>query len=260
MAFTNPVNKQVKHSGRRKGLNIYNTDKYYNLNLILRSDVNNMQEVNVLTKPNIDKHILETSPAELAMEDTKYIYSKGATYDGGLLDEDYVITMIKKGMQVFYYAPVGQLVPEPVLDALSEGRGGVIYRQAGLAQQTPEYLNNVAKAHEATHVAIDCLIILPDVRPYDMMTALSNLKTNVDNVQFVFDPLHDNEIRPLEKPFYYVSLADNLWHCYSKHKFNFFKELKNPLSGWGMLIDLIADNSEDLSNLKELEAKDRGHK
>ena len=252
MAFTPPVNKKTKRTGRTKRLNIYNTDKYYNLMITKAEEVKNYNSVNLSTKPEIDTIILKSSPMDIMLSEDKYLYVQDE-----MLEDEYALTMIKKGFNLFYYAK--RPVPSKILEAMAESnRGAIIYKMRSNDKIDKEFITNVSDAHACTKVIFDCPVVIPDIAPVDVLTNLAHFSTNVDEVQVDVMPLHDKEIRAYEKPYYYVELADNLWHCYPKHKFEYFKELKNPLSGWGMLINLLADTDNDYKTLTELMTKDRG--
>ena len=252
MAFTPPVNKKVKRSGRTKRLNIYNTDKYYNLMVTPVNEVKNYNSVNLSTKSVIDDIIIKSSYMDILLLEDKFLYVQDE-----MLEDEYALTMIKKGFNLFYYAK--RTVPDKILDAMaSTNRGAIIYKMHPSSKIDKDLINNVSKAHEATKVIIDCPVVIPDIAPVDVLTNLAHFSTNVDEVQVDIMPLHDKELREYEKPYYYVDISDNLWHCYPKHKFEYFKELKNPLSGWGMLINLMADTDSDYRTLTELMTKDKG--
>lgn len=257
MAFREPTKGKKSRKGRKKHLTLYNTDKFYNLTLSLVDEVKDRQPVNVLTKADIDKYILETNPVDLLTDNRKFMYDQGA-----LIDDNYVITMIKKGMDVYYHtmdprAGHAGTVPDDVLDAYAQSnRGAVVF---GMEKEPHrDYVTSVEKAHEATKVIIDCPVVIPDVEPNQVVMALAPLSTNVDEVQVDMMPLHDGEMADFRKAFYYYSIADDLYRPYPQSKFDWFKVIKNPLSGWGMSINLFYQDETEKKALDSLVAKDRG--
>jgi len=257
MAFREPTNGNgVARKGRKKHLTIYNTDKYYNLTLSSAEIIKKRIPINILTKPDIDTYMATTSPIDMLTDDKQFIYDQNS-----LLDEDYIITMIKKGMDVYYRSRDPRkghagLVPDRILEAYANSnRGAVVFGME--AEPHRDYIANVEKAHEATRVIIDCTVVLPDITASDVVMSLAPLSTNVDEVQVDVVPLRENEIADFRKTYYYFSLADNLYMPYAKAKFDWFKQIKNPLSGWGMLINMFYRSEDDKKALEDLVKKDK---
>ena len=257
MAFREPTKGTKKRRGRQKHLTIYNTDKYYNLKLAPASTVEDHIAVNMLSKSDIDAYIASASPIDIINDDKRFIYDQGS-----LLDDEYVITMIKKGMNVDYRARDPRkghagIVPDDVLDAYARSnRGSVVFGME--AEPHRDYITGVEKAHEATRVVIDCPVVLPDVEPTKVIMALAPLSTNVDEVQVDVVPLHENEMADFRKTFYYWDLSTNLYMPYAQSKFDWFKKIKNPLSGWGMLIKMFYRTDADKQAMEALVKKDKG--
>ena len=256
MAFREPTKGTKKRKGRQKHLTIYNTDKYYNLVLSPASEVRDRVPVNMLTKADIDTYMATTSPADILMDNKKFVYDQGS-----LLDDNYVITMIRKGMDVNYHTRDHRkghagLVPDDVLSAYAlSNQGAVVFGME--ADPHRDYITNVEKAHEATRVIIDCPVVLPDVEANKVVFALAPLSTNVDEVQVDVMPLHDTEMVDFRKAYYYYSIADDLYVPYPKSKFDWFKYIKNPLSGWGMVINMFYWDDADKTAIEDLVKKDK---
>lgn len=268
MAFVEPVKGRTKVKGRKKHLTIYNTDKYYNLNLATAGAERNFVPINALTKAKIDAYFMKATPMEIASSSTVYSYTQGSQLGIGFSSEEYIISLIKKGAIIMYktYDPRkghAGIVPDEILDAMAmSNRGGILFGME--ADPHRDYIDNVRKAHEATVTYIDCPVVVPDISAERILVSLEPLATNIDEVQIDLPPLHDekghHEIRDWEKPYYYVSATDNLWHVYPKHEFTLFKGLKNSLSAWGMKINMIVYSEEEKKALEELAKRDRNGK
>ena len=260
MAFEEPVKGTTKVKGRKKHLTIYNTDKYYNLNLTMAKNERNFIPVNILTEKKIKAYFESTSPMEILKNPAVFSYTQDT-----FLDNDLVLTMINKGAIVMYKTFNGRrghsgIVPDEILDALANSnRGGVMFGMEPDPHR--DYIDSVAKAHEATMVYIDCPVIVPDISPERVLVSLEPLATNVDEVQIDFPPLHmdkkHQELRDWEKPYYYITSKDHLWHVYPKHEFKFFLGLKNSLSAWGMQINMVMHDEEEKKAIEELAKADR---
>ncbi|ACO37069.1 hypothetical protein lb338_phage_148 [Lactobacillus phage Lb338-1] len=251
MPYVEPTNGKIKHTGRKKRLNIYNTDKYYNFSTALAKDVDSKVNVDFSTKPYIDEIMAQNSMADLYADDTRYFYEQGK-----MLIDDYVIDMIKSGMYVEYYVKL--LVSDAVLDAMAEsGRGKVIYGTFGAHKNIDrDLVNNVMKAHEATKVMFDFPGFMPDLHAETLLMYMANFRTNVDLVNIDFSPLHEDEMVDWRKPYYYLA-PDGLYHPYTKEKFNFFKKIKDPLSAWGMNIVMVANSKAEQAALDDMARKDQ---
>lgn len=250
MAFREPVKRTKARKTRTKHLTLYNTDKYYNLKLTDRKVPDSRYPVNLATKAEIDKYMLEMSPAEMLMDSRTFLYVQGS-----LLSDEYALTMIRKGMDVFYMANMinrhSGLVPDKILDALANSRrGGVIYRPE--PEPCRDYVNNVSKAHMATKVIISQAVKIPDIEPNVFENVLAPLRMNVDEVQIDFTPLHADEVAPWEKSYYYYSLEDDLYHVYPKSGFEWFEHIRKGLSGWGMLINILYSSESERDTWIEL--------
>ena len=209
-----------------------------------------------MTKADVDDYMIKTNPVDILQDDTKYLYIQGS-----LLDDNYVITMIKKGMNVFYHTNDSRrghagLVPDNVLEAYAlSNRGAIIF---GMEKEPHrDYIANVEQAHEATKVIIDCPVVIPDVSPNGVLMSLAPLSTNVDEVQVDMMPLHSEELRDFEKPYYYFSIVSNLYEVYPKSMFDYFKQLKSPLSGWGMIINLLVNDTNSIATINDLVKQDK---
>lgn len=256
MAFREPTKGTKKRKGRQKHLTLYNTDKYYNLTQTSAKEVKDRIPVNMLTKADIDTYMAITSPADILMDNKKYIYDQGS-----LLDENYVITMIKKGMDVYYHTRDPRkghagLVPGTILEAFAaSNKGAVVFGME--AEPHRDYIVSVEKAHEATRVIIDCPVVLPDVEANKVVMALAPLSTNVDEVQVDMMPLHEEEISDFRRAYYFYDITKDWYTPYPKSKFDWFKRIKNPLSGWGMIINMMYWSDSDKTGMAELVKKDK---
>lgn len=236
---------------RRKRLLVYNSDRFYNVNLMKTSDIEDKIKVTRLNEQEIEEemdNLIETSKRFPRRNSLEYlIYQEKFKND----------TLIKKIMNhaggVSYYTD--SIVPYHVLkDLASNLNGECVY--ALKPEYTPEEIQNINLAFMATRVVIDAPVVLPDTNPYDVLFALNDLKTDVDNVQFSFPPLTESEVGERHKRFY-AKRSDGLYYMKTKYRFSFFRYIQTSLSIWNMNIYLVCETQEDLDALKKLITKDR---
>lgn len=248
MSYVEPVNGKLKHKGRKKNLNIYNTDKIYNFETRLDSDIKDYIHVTAKTKPDIDSYLLEANPVRIALDDNIYQY-----YQGALGTDKTIISYIEQGLTVCYYAHDD--VSDDVLDALAKaGQGFIIYTPRKVI--TRDFVNNVQKAHEATKVCFFFPMIMPDIQPTDVISYMDKFKTNVDEVQLSFEPLVEKNYTQLRKPFYYQKIGSKLHYMFPGVIFSFFKLIKDPLSSYGMRIVILSADKDEKKALDDMAEKD----
>lgn len=243
--------KKPKKHPRQKRLLIGNTDRHYNVNYMLKSDIEDKIKVTKLNEAEIESemdNLIATSKRFPRRNSLDYlIYQSRYKND----------TLIKKVMEhaggVSYYTD--SIVPYHVLKDLAKNLDGECVYQLK-KKFSVEEIHNINLAFMATRVVIDAPVILPEVNPYDVLFALHDIKTDVDEVQFSFPPLKEEVIQEHHKRFY-VKRNDGLYHLKTKYKFSFFKYVQNSLSVWGANIHLVCEDPQDMEALKKLIDKDR---
>lgn len=224
---------------RDKRLNIYNTDRYFNINLMKRDDIASKIKVTRLNEDEIEKDMDELasmSTHRMAMRDDNAYILFQEKYNNDRL----VRKVLNHGGSVSYYTDT--IVPYYILTELAKNP----YSETVYAIK-PEYskreVENIQLGFMACEVAIDCPVVLPDVSPYDLLFALHPLKTNVDRVQVSFPWLTEEEIQPRHQRFY--QKVNGHYEMLPKYKYEFFKYIQTSLSLWRMYIWLVCDSEQD---------------
>ena len=248
-----------KNKGRKKKLNIYNTDKYYNLDLISNSEQGSLIPITPFNvdKIHMDLAVTRNSENWLTMDKPRFIYYVQSMLDPNISN---LIDIIEMGADVTYFTRFP--VPDNILDAFAKQDTGRILFQFPPSSYPKElkrqFVLGVKKAYEATEVNFDCIVIMPDIAPVDVVSALSYYGSSVDNVRIDFPPLHGEELRDFEKSYYYLEPGNKeLWHCYPKDMFGYVKKLQRPLSSWGMQIQLTYHSKMEYDALTALIKADR---
>jgi len=228
---------------REKRLNIGNSDKHYNINLMKSKDIEEKLKVHRLNEKRIESEMdtLESRSRHLPLRDAKeyLIYQEKYTNDR------LIRKIISHGGSVSYYTT--SIVPYYVLKQLANHtESEVIY------SIKPEYTDrekeNIQLSYMATKVIIDCPMVIPDMSPYDLLFALHDLKTNVDKVQLSFPPLAEIADRHKE----YYELRNGKYYVKPHYKYMFFKYIQHSLSLWKMNIWIIADDDIDYGEMRRI--------
>jgi hypothetical protein len=255
MVYTKPTRSTSKK--RRKRLTIGNTDKYNNYKSITNDDLNNMVVINAknvkLMKAKIEKQLNEGKDITNIM----YRYDNIKSEEN-IVAEDDLIELLDMGINITYHVLTGS-ISDKLLNALGSATGTtqILYT---LENSYKETVSNLVSAHEATKVVFDVSLILPDMTTADVIKYFSPYATNIDEVQIDIPNLTTKEIMwgnsdivEMRKAFY-LYLPDNLWHCYTKNKYNVFKALERPFSGWGTYLTMVCTNKEEKKALDKMVA------
>lgn len=231
---------------RLKRLNIGNTDRYYNLNLILSDHYKNMVHVTYLNQAELTTKMrkLEQESKEdkygLHQRDSNsYIFYKKGFDDDTLMD-----LLLKHAGHLIYYAE-GHAPYTVITKFASDLTGSIMFRLEDKVNL--DYIHSVFTAHEATEVLVDCPIVVPDIKASDIKFALNPLKTNVDRVVLNFPVLKPEEYQPRFADYYYQ--VKGVYYVKPEIKFKYFEELRLALSLWGMYIDLTMDSLDELGQV-----------
>ncbi len=228
---------------RVKRLNIYNTDRYFNINLMKRSDIVNKIKVNRLNEKEVeaqmDKLAEQSSPRLAHKDDKSYIL-----YQEKYTNDRLIQKVLKHGGSVTYYTDT--IVPYYILQQLASNLTSEVVYPAKQHYENRE-IENVQLSFTACPVTIDCPVVIPDVSPYDVLFSLHPLKTSVDKVQISFPWLSEKEASPRHEEFYH-KVEDRDGYHYEvkpKYKYDYFKYVQTSLSIWAMNIWLVCDSDED---------------
>lgn len=236
---------------RTKRLNIYNTDRYFNINLMKRSDITEKIKVNRLNEKTVEAEMDELaskSPSRFALRDDKAYILYQELYTNDTL----IAKVLKHGGSVSYYTDT--VVPYYVLKDLAKNLTSEVVYPTKPSYSHKE-IENIQQSFMACPVIIDCPVVLPDMSPYDVLFALHPLKTNVDKVQISFPCLQPDEFQARHERYYHK--VGNHYELLPKYKYEFFKYVQTSLSIWAMNIWLVCDSDEDYNAVNEYIEKEQ---
>lgn len=237
--------------GRVKKLNIFNTDRYFNVNLMKRTDIEEKRKITRLNEATIEEEmdLLEARSRKYPVRDTNSYLIFQEKYTNDALIEK----VISHGGEVSYYTDT--VVPYYVLKQLAMNlESEVIYTLR--PEFTEKEQENIELSYMATRVVIDVPIVLPDMSPYDLLFILHPLKTNVDRVQLSFPPLHKDELSERHMEYYEQVPNTDLYTMKPHYKYSFFKYIQTSLSIWKMNIWIVCDNTADYDAMNNFVQKD----
>ena len=220
---------------KNKTLTIYNSDRYFNIDVKDKSDISDSIKV---TRLNEDE--IESSLDVLASAQSRYKVKDNNTYM--LFNEKYnndklIQKVCNHGGRVLYYTDT--TVPYYIFKQLTSLKdSAIIYKMREAF--TPKGVDNIALSYMGTKVIIDVSVVLPNVNPYDIIRALHPIKTNVDEVHLTFPKL--KSIEPGQERFYYHT-SDG-YELKTKYKLDFAEHLRVSLSVWKMYIYILVDDMD----------------
>lgn len=227
---------------RRKRLNIYNTDRHFNFNLVEKDEINSKIKITRENEDDIEKSLdlVAGKSKKFKLRDDKDYLIYQEKYNNDKL----IKKVINHGGSVSYYTDT--IVPYYVLTQLSMNtKSEVIY--ALRAKFKKEEVENINLSYMGTTVTIDAPVVIPDISPYALLFALHPLKTNVDRVQLSFPSLTGREVRGRHKKYYHK--VGKHWEVKPEIKYEYFKFIQDSLSIWGMNIWIVCDSKTDLDTL-----------
>lgn len=238
----------AKHQ-RTKRLNIGNTDRMFNINLMRESDIEEKIKVTRLNEKEIEENmdVLEKRSRKLPLKDSNeyLVYQEKYTNDR-LLNK-----LFSHGGMITYYT--NTIIPYYVLQKLSMNLNSeVVYSIR--KPFSDEEQENIELSYMATRVIIDIPVVIPDMNPYDILFTLEKLKTNVDSVQISFPRIHKSNIKEHHKEYYEKS--GDFYYAKPNYKYMYFKYVQTSLSIWKMNIYLVANDDDDYKALEKLVNKE----
>lgn len=243
---------------RKKRLTIYNTDRYYNVNLMLRTDLESKIKVTKLNEKTIEAEmdkLAEVSGRLNERDNKSYIM-----YQESYLNDTLLQKLMRHAGSLTYYTDTE--VPYYVIKGLANNPNSeAVY--GSRRDFTYDEVDNVALTFTASTVVIDVPVVIPDISPYDLLFMLHPLKTNVDKVQLSFPKLKKSEIAPRHAKYYHK--VGDFYEVKPKIKYRYFKYIQTSLSIWKMNIYIVCDSPEDKHALnmlieRELNKRNPGRK
>lgn len=230
---------------RAKRLNILNTDRHLNVNLMKREDIENKVKVHRLNEEEIEQEM-----DELHKKSRRYPIRNNKEYliyQEKYTNDTLIAKIIQHGGGVSYYT--NTILPYQVLTQLSRNLNSeVIYSIR--KPFTDKEQENIELSYMGTKVIIDCPVVIPDTNPYDLLFCLEKIKTNVDKVQLSFPPLRETEIAERHKE-YYEKIGD-LYYVKASYKYKYFQHVQTSLSLWKMNIWLVTNTPKEHKELTEI--------
>lgn len=230
---------------RKRTLNVYNTDRILNLNLTTVQQESDFIKVTRINEKEIEAEmdkLQKESKRYNKRNDKKYLLYK-ERYPNDTLQEK----IFNHGGHIYYYTD--SRVPIPVINQLAATpQSEVIYLCK--KEHSLEDVVNVHLTSMATQVTLDVPIVLPDINVYDYLFALYPLRYHVDKVKISFPPLREDEIQERHKEYYVF--YNGMYRMKSKHKYECFKHLQDPLSVWKMNIWLVCDSERDKKMVEDM--------
>ncbi|AEW47172.1 hypothetical protein BCP78_0165 [Bacillus phage BCP78] len=234
---------------RKKGLNVYNTDRTFNINLTTKQEESKFVKVTRLNEKEIEREMdkLKEESARFSKRNDKTYLLFKQRYPNDTLHSK----IFNHGGSIKYYSD-GR-VPIPVINQLAGvPQSEVIYRCK--KDYTAEDVMNVHLASMATSVVVDVPIVLPDINIYDYLFSLHPLRYHVDKVRISFPALREDEIQERHKKYYIF--YNGMYHLKAKYKYQCFCHLQEPLSTWKMNIWLVCDSKKDKQMIEDMVLND----
>lgn len=233
----------------RKFLNIGNSSRIFNINLMTRESIAKKIKIHRLNEDKIEKEmdLLAKKSKRFPIKDqNEYII-----FQEKYTNDKLIRKVIQHGGTVSYYTD--STVPYYVLKQLATHTDSEVIFQIR-EEFTDAQVENVNLSFMATQVIIDCPVVVPDNSPYDILFSLHDLKTDVDKVQLSFPPLREIAERH-EK--YYEQRDDELYHLKPMYQYQYYGHIERSLSLWAMNIFIVANTDYDHKELKKYVDKAR---
>ncbi|AAY53369.1 hypothetical protein [Listeria phage P100plus] len=238
-----------KDNTRKKRLNIYNTDRYFNMNLMKRSAIEKSIKVTRLNEKEIEEEMDKL--AEGSTRFNKKNKKSYLLYQEKYTNDRLIQKLFAHGGSVTYYT--NSIIPYYVIKHMAQSTTSkAVYSVK--KEFTEEQVKNIELTKMATTVIIDVPVVVPDVSPYDVLFSLHPLKTDVDGVQFSFPRLGKSEIQKRHLPFY--ELKGKVYELRPEIKYEYVKYTQVSLSIWGMYLWLVCNSEEDFQEIDKLLQKD----
>lgn len=245
------TSERISYMARKKRLNINNTDRYFNIQLMLKDDITNKIKVTRLNEDEIEQEM-----DELAEKSTRRMNAKNdksyILYQEKYNNDTLIHKLLNYAGSVTYYSTT--IVPYYVTRELAKNlQSEVVYPVKPYYE--PREIENIQMNFTACPVSLDCPVVIPDISPYDILFAVHPLKTSVDKIRISFPALLPEEIQPRHKEFYYK--AGDHYEVLPHVKYRYFKYIQTSLSLWKMNIWLVCDSEEDKEEIQKLIDKDQ---
>lgn len=227
-----------------KTLNINNSSRLFNLNLILLNDLKDFTVVSPFNEQKITGIM-----NKLDKESSRFNHRDEAhylVYHSKVDDDDLVDKLFDHAGEVSYYTE--GLVPYHVMKKMAQCPVSEAIFSLRKSYSDQE-VRNIQMTASATQTAIDMSVVLPDLNPYDCLFSLFDLRYNVDKIRLTFPPLTSQEMSPSKNEYYTYNSEDQLFHMKTRYKWDFYKVVKESLSKWKMNIWFVCESEDEKSTI-----------
>lgn len=215
---------------RQRRLNVYNSDKMFNLSFLPKSEDNytlvtsdSAEEI----KQHLKEHASEQDEFLKERDDVSYLIE-----DTEDRDDELVQLLFEYGGHVTYLAH--SMIPAPVIELLARNRRYATPAYRFKDDYTVLEAENVQQVSAGAKVTVR-VDVTHLITPFDVMSAMADLMFSVDTVEFRF-------------------LSGEDWT--PEEKYDFFNEIRDALSGWKMGIVFVTENEEEQEYLEKRKADD----
>ena len=228
---------------KNKSLTIGNTDRYFNLHLKHRKEIDSFIKVTRRNENKIEREmdkLIEQSTRYSIRDSKKYLLFNEKYNNDRLIDK-----LTKHSGEMRFYT--NKNGPYYVVKGLANHKkSSIVYSlRKGFSQ---EEIENISLTFMATKVIIDVPIVIPDINPYDILDSLSYIKTNVDEVHVSFPRLKSIQDKHKE---YYV-FDGEMYDVKPSEKIKYIEYLRASLSIWKMYLHVIANTDKDYQELNTI--------
>lgn len=242
-------------TSRQKKLTVGNTDRHFNLNLLLESEYRGRATpVNKDSFKEIqrDMNELRAQSRRLpVMDDNLYEITYTTDMDDGLFTD-----LCNHGGGIKFRTST--VAPYYVIQQLANNPDSeIIYTR--IESIDSKRRQNVELAFMATKTSVEVDITLPMEGPWDLVFDLEPLKLTLDNLYLRFPIITDRRDIPKGFIHMYEKLPEG-YRLLPEYRYKYFKHIQTSLSIWKVNIYLICEDTDVLQELEELKKLDRPKK
>lgn len=238
--------------GRTRRLNVYNSDKIFNLTFTNNRRLNDFISVNPV---NQDELLEELEAYDKTQDDLvkirtdkKYLIARNP-----VINDRLIALIFKYGAEIVYFSAMsdrsGVQIPVYITELLAKNVRNAYLVVPYRKEYTQKEIESIQRASTSCQVTITVEIEYGVTTPYEVMRALFPLAFDIDKVELTFQGGNPKD------PDY-----DKHGYLQPKLMYDFFDEVRNALSGWKMGIVMEANTDEALEYLENRKAFDYSQK
>lgn len=233
---------------RKKRLNIHNTDRVFNMQIVEGYNQKPMQFIN------------KRNEVEIVSDIKKYAGTQGLLirrdnnhYHMFLSQVSYSTLETVSTYAGLFTLVIDKKVDKDTLALLAKNRKNGRAVSTLKEDYSFEEVQEIVRISEVISITMDVHPLLGDTSPNAVIIALSNVRYRVDKVQLVFQPVLTTflEKNPSIQP-YYVKKHGNLSQPKINKVYDFFSELRDACSHWKMNILIEVNNKNEKEQLEKL--------